>query len=95
MIWQEQWEKYYKESTMDIYDKYLNVIWAECISTFNENIIKVGQKYRLGIRYNQVIKKEVYYILDIKTAYGTPIYVEIESEHFKPEELSSISFIMS
>ena len=80
---------------MDEYNKYLNVIWAECVATFDEKKVKVGTKYRLGIRYNQVMKKEVYYLLDIKNAFGVPIYVEIESKYFKPEILSSISFIMA
>jgi len=80
---------------MDEYNKYLNVIWAECIATFNDKIIKIGEKYRLGIRYNQVMKKEVYYILDKKNAFGVPITVEKELEYFKEEELSSISFIMA
>jgi len=39
--------------------------------------------------------KEVYYLLDIKSALGLPIYVEIESEYFKEEELNSISFILA
>lgn len=79
----------------DEYNKYLNVIYAECIATFDEEVLKVGERYRLGIRYNAVVGKEVYYLLDKKNAFGVPIYVEIESEYFKPEELSSISFIMS
>ncbi len=80
---------------MEEYKKYLNVIWAECIATFDETKVKIGEKYRLGIRYNVLVGKEVYYLLDVKNFVGQPIYVEIESEYFKKEELSSISFIMS
>jgi len=80
---------------MTEYDKYLNVMRAKCVSTFDEKILRVGENYRIGVRYNQVMKKEVYYLLDIKNAFGTPIYVEIESNYFELEELSSISFIMS
>lgn len=74
---------------------YLNIIWAECISTFDEKVIKVGEKYRLGIRYNPLMGKEVYYIVDKKDCLGLPIYVEKESGYFKEEPLKSISFIMS
>jgi len=80
---------------MSEYNKYLNVIMAECISTFDEKKVRVGEKYRLGIRYNVLLGKEVYYVLDVKSPLGLPIYVEIESEYFKPEELSSISFILA
>jgi len=80
---------------MTEYDKYLNVLRAECIATFDEKILRVGEKYRLGLRYNPVVGKEVYYLLDIKNAFGMPIFVEIESNYFELEELSSISFIMS
>jgi len=79
----------------DVYNKYLNVIWAECISTFDENTLRVGERYRLGVRYNQLLCKEVYYLIDVEDGFGLPIYVEIESNYFKEEELSSISFIMS
>jgi len=57
--------------------------------------VRVGERYRLGIRYNVLMGKEVYYLLDIKSALGLPIYVEIESEYFKEEELNSISFILA
>jgi len=80
---------------MNEYNKYLNVIMAECVATFDEKKVRVGEKYRLGIRYNVILGKEVYYILDVKSPLGIPIYVEIESEYFKPEELSSISFILA
>lgn len=80
---------------MTEYDKYLNVVRGECIGTFDEKLLRVGEKYRLGVRYNPVVRKEVYYLLDVKNAFGVPIYVEIESNYFELEELSSISFIMS
>lgn len=80
---------------MQEYSKYLNIIWAKCVSTFNEETIEVGKKYRLGVRFNPILNKEVYYILEVKDALGTPVYVEIESGYFEEEELSSISFIMS
>ena len=80
---------------MSEYDKYLNVVSAECIETFDEKKIKVGERYRLGIRHNTILNKKVYYLLDIKDAFGIPIYVEIELGYFKEEEINSISFIMS
>ena len=81
---------------MSVYDKYLNVITAECISPIaNMEQIKVGEQYRLGVRYNVLLQKEVYYLLDIKGLLGIAPYVEIESEYFKPQELSSISFILA
>ena len=80
---------------MQEYNKYLNVIWAECVATFDKALLEVGKKYRLGIRFNTILNKEVYYVLEVKDGFGTPIYVEIESEYFVKEELSSISFIMS
>jgi len=81
---------------MSDYDKYLNVITAECIKPIaNVKQVEVGQKYRLGLRYNAKMKKEMYYLLDIKSPLGTHVYVDIESEYFKPEELDSISFILS
>jgi hypothetical protein len=76
-------------------DSYLNIIWAECISTFDEKKVQVGKRYRLGIRYNTLMKKQVYYLVDIKDALGIPIYVEKESGYFKEHELKSISFIMT
>lgn len=81
---------------MTEYDKYLTIIRAECVSHISSvPQVILGTKYRLGIRYNQLLKKEVYYILDIKSALGMPVYVEMESGYFKEEELSSISFIMA
>lgn len=76
-------------------DSYLNIIWAECIATFNEKKIQVGKRYRLGIRYNPLLGKEVYYLVDVKDVLGIPIYVEKESGYFKEHELKSISFIMT
>jgi len=73
---------------------YLSIVWAECIATFDDKIIKVGERYRLGIRYSPLLRKEAYYILDKKDCFGIPIYVEKESGYFK-EELRSISFIKS
>jgi len=81
---------------MSVYDKYLNVITAECVSPIaNMEEIKVGQRYRLGVRYNVLMQKEVYYLLDIKGLLGMAPFVEIESEYFEPLELSSISFILA
>jgi hypothetical protein len=82
------------DDDFDEHDRYLNVIMAECISNFSDKV-EVGERYRLGIRYNNVVGREVYYLLDIKNALGLPIYVTIESDYFKEEELSSISFIMT
>ena len=75
--------------------RYINIVWAKCISTFDEKVLRVGEKYRLGIRFHPLFSEEVYYILDLKDGFGMPIYVTKESEYFKEEELSSISFIMS
>jgi len=80
---------------MNEYDKYLNVMMAECVSTFNKDKVQVGKRYRLGVRFNAILQKEVYYILDVKDVFGIPIYVEIESDYFKLEELNSISFILA
>jgi len=80
---------------MSEYNKYLHIVWGECVHNLNDPRVEVGKKYRLGVRYNQDCKKEVYYILDIKDALGRPIIAEIESELFKEEELNSISFIMT
>jgi len=80
---------------MSEYDKYLNVILGECVDTFDENILKVGKRYRLGIRHNNLLNKKVYYLLDIKDFLGFPIYVEIERGYFKEEEINSISFILT
>jgi len=81
---------------MSVYDKYLNVFMAECVKPIaNMEEIKVGERYRVGVRYNAVLKKEVYYLLDIKGLLGMAPYVEIESEYFEPEILDSISFIMA
>ena len=86
---------------MSIYDKYLKVVMAECIKPITSDSsqifsnVRVGEKYRIGIRYNPVLCKEVYYLIDITNAFGRPIYVEKESGYFKEEELSSISFILT
>jgi len=79
---------------MNVYDKYLTVVMGECVKTFDDRI-NVGERYRLGIRHNQILKKEVYYIIDVKGNFGNPIYVEIESGYFEEEELNSLSFILS
>ena len=80
---------------MEIYDQYLNVVMADCIATFDEKKIQVGKRYRLGIKYNVLLQKEVYYIIDVKTVLGLPLYVEIESGYFEEEEIKSISFILA
>lgn len=81
---------------MNVYDKYQNVFMAECVSPIeNMEDIRVGESYRVGVRYNALMKKEVYYLIDIKGLLGMTPYVEIESEYFKPHELSSISFILA
>ena len=76
-------------------DNYLNIVLAECVKTFDEKVIQVGKRYRIGIRYNPLLKKECYYILDVKSPLGLPVYVEKESGYFKENELKSISFIMT
>ena len=86
---------------MSIYDKYIDIVIGECIKEITTNPknslykVKKGEKYRLGVRYNPVVKREVYYLIDIKTALGIPPYVLKESKYFKEEELKSISFILN
>ena len=64
-------------NNVDIYDKYLNVIFGECVSAFDENKLDVGKRYRLGSRYNSVVGKQVYHVIAVTDILGMPIYVEI------------------
>ncbi len=80
---------------MSEYNKYLNVVLGTCVSTFDETKVVVGEKYRLGIRYNPILQKEAYYLLDVKSVLGIPIYVDPDRGYFEEEEHNSVSFIMT